>query len=102
MLVIGGGNSACDIAAEAARVGEKSILSLRESVWFIPKSFAGVPIVDLIQHGRLVPKPAIDRLEGHQAYFVDGSAETQTNQKYGSFENQPVAATQNTEPLTVY
>lgn len=47
VLVIGGGNSACDIAAEAGRVGAKSILSLRESVWFIPKSFAGVPIVNL-------------------------------------------------------
>ncbi|WP_431655380.1 flavin-containing monooxygenase [Pantanalinema rosaneae] len=50
VLVIGGGNSACDIAAEAARVGAKSVLSLRESVWFLPKTFAGVPITDLI-HG---------------------------------------------------
>ncbi len=49
VLVIGGGNSACDIAAEAARVGAKSTLSLRESVWFIPKSFAGVPIANLAQ-----------------------------------------------------
>ncbi|MGV2827396.1 flavin-containing monooxygenase [Myxosarcina sp. GI1(2024)] len=49
VLVIGGGNSACDIASEAARVGDKSVLSLRESVWFLPKSFAGVPLVDIIQ-----------------------------------------------------
>ena len=49
VLVIGGGNSACDIAAEAARVAAKSVLSMRESVWFIPKSFAGIPVVDLIQ-----------------------------------------------------
>ncbi|MDX2239808.1 MAG: NAD(P)-binding domain-containing protein [Leptolyngbyaceae cyanobacterium bins.302] len=49
VLVIGGGNSACDIAAEAARVGAKSVLSLRESVWFLPKSFAGIPLTDLIQ-----------------------------------------------------
>ena len=47
VLVIGGGNSACDIAAEAARVGAKSTISLRESVWFIPKSFAGTPAADL-------------------------------------------------------
>ena len=47
VLVIGGGNSACDIAAEAARVGAKCILSMRESVWFLPKTFAGVPIADL-------------------------------------------------------
>lgn len=47
VLVIGGGNSACDIAAEAARVGTKSTISLRESVWFIPKTFAGIPAADL-------------------------------------------------------
>lgn len=49
VLVIGGGNSACDIAAEAARVGAKSVLSLRESVWFLPKSFAGMPTTDWMQ-----------------------------------------------------
>lgn len=49
VLVIGGGNSACDLAAEAARVGNKSVLSMRESVWFIPKTFVGIPIADLIQ-----------------------------------------------------
>ncbi|MEB3338614.1 MAG: NAD(P)-binding domain-containing protein [Leptolyngbyaceae bacterium] len=49
VLVIGGGNSACDIAAEAARVGAKSVLSMRESVWLIPKTFVGIPVTDLIQ-----------------------------------------------------
>ena len=49
VLVIGGGNSACDIAAEAARIGAKCVLSMRESVWFIPKTFAGAPIADLIK-----------------------------------------------------
>jgi hypothetical protein len=49
VVVIGGGNSACDIAAEAARVGTKAFLSMRDSVWFIPKSFAGVPVADLAQ-----------------------------------------------------
>lgn len=49
VLVIGGGNSACDIASEAGRVARKSVLSLRESVWFLPKSFAGVPLSDIIQ-----------------------------------------------------
>ena len=49
VLVIGGGNSACDIAAEAARVADKSVLSLRESVWFLPKSFAGIPLTDILR-----------------------------------------------------
>ncbi|MEJ1932653.1 NAD(P)-binding domain-containing protein [Nostoc sp. NIES-2111] len=46
VLVIGAGNSACDVAAEAARVAAKSVLSMRESVWFIPKTFGGVPVSD--------------------------------------------------------
>ena len=49
VLVIGGGNSACDIAAEAARVGAKYVLRMSESVWLITKSFTGIPITDLIK-----------------------------------------------------
>ncbi|MGF1541146.1 MAG: flavin-containing monooxygenase [Pleurocapsa sp.] len=52
VLVIGGGNSACDIAAEAARIGSKCVLSMRESVWFIPKTFAGIPVADLSSKGK--------------------------------------------------
>jgi hypothetical protein len=64
VLVIGGGNSACDIAAEAARVGRSSLLSLRDSPWFIPKTFAGIPMVDLPQWW--VPE-ALQRLMTHTA-----------------------------------
>ncbi|MEM9213524.1 MAG: NAD(P)-binding domain-containing protein [Cyanobacteria bacterium P01_F01_bin.150] len=49
VLVIGGGNSACDIAAEAGRVGAASTLSMRDSVWFIPKTIAGMPVAELAQ-----------------------------------------------------
>ncbi len=52
VLVIGGGNSACDIASEAARVGAKCTLSMRDSVWFIPKTFMGIPVADLGKKGR--------------------------------------------------
>jgi cation diffusion facilitator CzcD-associated flavoprotein CzcO len=49
VLVIGGGNSACDIAAEAARVGKSSAISLRRGYWFLPKTLFGRPSVDLVQ-----------------------------------------------------
>ncbi len=127
VLVIGGGNSACDIAAEAARVGKTSVLSLRESIWFLPKTFAGVPVTDLsrggwrpkwfqrlmtyalirlsfgkhesygmttpqhrifdkhptvnnevpyyIKHGRIIPKPGVQHLNGNAVEFADGSRE---------------------------
>ncbi len=44
VLVIGAGNSGCDIACEAARVGTGSFLSMRRSVWIFPKSFMGKPL----------------------------------------------------------
>jgi len=46
VLVIGGGNSACDITSEAARVAAHCTLSMRDPVWFIPKTFAGVPTAE--------------------------------------------------------
>jgi hypothetical protein len=48
ILVIGGGNSACDIVSEAARVGASADWSLRRGYWFLPKTFLGVPTVELM------------------------------------------------------
>lgn len=48
VLVIGGGNSACDLASEAARVGRSSHLSLRRGYWFLPKFLFGVPLPELV------------------------------------------------------
>ena len=48
VLVIGGGNSACDIVAEAARVGEEAHMSLRRGYWFLPKTFYGVPTAEML------------------------------------------------------
>lgn len=47
VLVIGGGNSGCDIASEAARVGAASHMSLRSGYWFLPKTALGKPLTDL-------------------------------------------------------
>jgi hypothetical protein len=49
VLVIGGGNSACDLASEAARVGESCSLSLRRGYWFLPKTILGIPSVELLK-----------------------------------------------------
>ena len=48
VLVIGGGNSACDIVAEAARVGASAHLSLRRGYWFLPKTIYGRPTTELL------------------------------------------------------
>ena len=47
VLVIGGGNSGCDIACEAARVGTSCDWSLRSGYWFLPKTAFGRPLTDL-------------------------------------------------------
>jgi hypothetical protein len=47
VLVIGGGNSGCDIACEAARVGASCDWSLRSGYWFLPKTAFGRPLSDL-------------------------------------------------------
>ena len=48
VLVVGGGNSACDIASEAARVGARCDLSLRRGYWFLPKTILGKPLVEAL------------------------------------------------------
>jgi hypothetical protein len=49
VLVIGGGNSACDLAAEAARVGRSCSLSIRRGYWILPKTMFGIPLPELMQ-----------------------------------------------------
>lgn len=49
VLVIGGGNSACDVAVETSRVSARTDLSWRRGYWIIPKFIFGKP-VDLIHH----------------------------------------------------
>jgi len=129
VLVIGGGNSACDIAVETARVSEKTALSIRRGYYFMPKflfgfpsdtvynrallplprklrqqlikltlllvqgpnSFYGLPRPDhqplevhptlnsellyFIRHGRIHPRPGIERLEDYRVHFTDGTSE---------------------------
>lgn len=43
VLVIGGGNSACDIAVDASRTAERVVISMRRGYWFIPKHIFGMP-----------------------------------------------------------
>jgi hypothetical protein len=43
VLVIGGGNSACDIASAAAECGTCAHMSLRRGYWFMPRTLWGIP-----------------------------------------------------------
>ncbi len=48
VLVVGGGNSGCDLASEAARVGATADWSLRRGYWFLPKTLFGRPSVEIM------------------------------------------------------
>lgn len=51
ILVVGAGNSACDIVKDAAYAsGEKVIMSMRHGTWFIPKFLLGIPTGDILSN----------------------------------------------------
>ena len=47
VLVIGAGNSACDIVCDAARVGKTADICMRRGYWFMPRLAFGRPLHDL-------------------------------------------------------
>lgn len=49
VLVVGGGNSACDIAVEAARFARASHISMRRGYWFLPRTMFGIPTVECLK-----------------------------------------------------
>jgi hypothetical protein len=55
VLVIGGGNSACDVAVESARVAGRVCLSMRSPQWFMPKFMFGVPVDVFAARTRWLP-----------------------------------------------
>ncbi|MFZ9503264.1 MAG: flavin-containing monooxygenase [Cyclobacteriaceae bacterium] len=128
VLVIGGGNSACDVAVETSRVAERVDMSWRRGYWVIPKFMMGKPadvfsmrlhwlpqwiwqrlsalslrfrigsnrdyglpepegpigihhptinedLFYTIRHGKIKPRPDLDRLEGNRVFFKDGQSE---------------------------
>ena len=59
VLIIGGGNSGCDIACDAARVAKKAFISLRRGYYFLPKYTLGMPS-DLFKHKHKLPNKYLD------------------------------------------
>jgi Flavin-binding monooxygenase-like len=57
VLVIGGGNSACDIAVETSRVSLSTDISWRRGYWLIPKFMFGQPPDVLNARLSFLPKP---------------------------------------------
>jgi thioredoxin reductase len=47
VLVLGIGNSACDIAVESSRIADATFLSMRRGAWIVPKYLQGKPTDEL-------------------------------------------------------
>ena len=128
VLVIGGGNSACDVAVETSRISQKTVISWRRGYYLIPKFMFGLTsdifalrsrwlpkfirlpfmrfmlemlqgknediglpkvnnhilathptvnsdLYNAVRHGKVIPKPDIERLNGKEVIFKDGSSE---------------------------
>jgi hypothetical protein len=82
VLVIGAGNSACDIAVEAARLAKDVFLSMRSPQWFVPKFMFGRPS-DVTGAGlNFLPRKAKQWLMTGMLRLIQGSY-----RKYGLPEN---------------
>jgi dimethylaniline monooxygenase (N-oxide forming) len=47
VLVLGIGNSACDIAVETSRVSKMTFLAMRRGAWIVPKYIGSVPVDEI-------------------------------------------------------
>lgn len=64
VLVVGGGNSAVDIACDAARTADRALISLRRGYHFIPKYVFGTPADVFAHRGPSLPPWLEQRLFG--------------------------------------
>lgn len=55
ILVIGAGNSGCDVAVESARISKDVYMSMRSPQWFLPKFLLGVPSDTLLKSMEKLP-----------------------------------------------
>lgn len=56
VLVVGAGNSGCDIACDAATAAQAASISMRRGYWFIPKHVFGLPSDIVGGKGSFLPK----------------------------------------------
>ena len=62
VLVVGAGNSACDIARDAAHTSGHIVgMSFRRGYWFVPKFMLGFPTHDVVATIEMIPLPHVVR-----------------------------------------
>ncbi|MET0866276.1 MAG: NAD(P)-binding domain-containing protein [Nakamurella sp.] len=92
VLVVGGGNSACDIVVDAGRAAAGAVISMRRGYWFIPKHVFGVPSDVFADSGPQLPTWVQQRLFGTLLNVLYGKPEKLGLQRpeHKLFETHPV------------
>lgn len=71
VLIVGCGNSGCDIAVDAVHFADSIEMSLRSGYWFFPKYIFGRPS-DTLNEGKALPAFLKTRLDGKFIKFLTG------------------------------
>lgn len=72
VLVIGFGNSACEIAIDLHEHGEMPALAVRSPVNVVPRDLLGIPILSISRRMRILPPAVADRLNAPLLRLVLG------------------------------
>jgi hypothetical protein len=92
VLVVGGGNSACDIVVDAGRVAARAVISMRRGYWIIPKHIFGMPADVFAEGGPQLPVRVQQRVFGAMLRVLYGNPEKLGLQRPGHrlFETHPL------------
>jgi len=71
VLIVGCGNSGCDIAVDAVHYAKSIEMSLRSGYWFFPKYIFGRPS-DTLNEGKALPAFLKTRIDGKFIRFLTG------------------------------
>ncbi len=71
VLIVGCGNSGCDIAVDAVHFAKSIEMSLRSGYWFFPKYIFGRPS-DTLNEGKALPAFLKTRIDGRIIKFLTG------------------------------
>jgi len=72
VLIIGAGNSGCDIAVDAVHQAKSVDLSMRSGYWFFPKYILGKPS-DTLNEGKALPAWIKTRVDGRAIRLITGN-----------------------------
>jgi len=72
ILIVGAGNSGCDIAVDAVHYADSVDMSMRSGYWFFPKYILGKPS-DTLNEGRALPAWIKTRVDGRAIRLITGN-----------------------------